>query len=803
MLDEPLENVITALAGADAPAAKRETRAKRAAVAKIAETTAQAFDRIRLLKLDDEERVIVTDVERLVAAGKVVLPITKLSKKAVFVIYDGWRLEQRESLKQRIVDTKPDNYWIVTDIIMLNRLSALMDAEPLIAFDTETTGLDIYEDRIVGWSISLPIADIHAYVPFGHTTGQSQLPEAAVMGVAKRYLENATNKTVWWHTKYDQHLLANHGVYVANVWWDGMAAAKILNENELSYSLKKIHAKYILGNVDDAVSFGDLFDDKTIYDKDIVLSGVYACGDTHKTLQMYEFQKPFIDERDNLKTIWYDVEQPLLTVDFAMERTGFRLDIDHLAGLADKFEPLIVQAEQSLLASFNIDAEFMVTMSTVLGRVETQFNVNSPQHLAYLIYDVVGVDPDFPKRFRKAVRSTAAEVVDALCDDTPELAPLLRYRKLGKMLQTYIRKLPLAVERSGLLHVAFNNLSNESGSTSGAATGRYSSSEHTSSKHSRLGDVARGCNIQNIPAKGEGVEIRKAFIPDDGWVFIGSDLSKIEPVIIAHILSTRYNDHTMRDIFLDGRDIYTESAMQIFAFPRELCVDGAYDPTGRFKPRALAKQGVLAYLYGSSAKSFARNMGIDAEIGETFFESMLAAYPGIETFRADVLRQLLSAGNVAHVETLWGRKRRFPDYRKNHAELSAMERGKNRWKMSAEDKERRSKLWGLCARVERQALNSIVQGSGADILKMNLAALYRWCVEHGYKLHASIHDEIWISLPITGLTPDVVADVNRIMATTVHLCVPILSDTVIQPRWSDEYKPSQWDFVNGRPLPAA
>ncbi len=795
-----LTSVMDVLDGQAAESATREKRAKRVAVQRVTETIEAAFDRIRTMKLTDAEREIVNNIQRMAASGEITLPSGKLSKTAVFAAWKSWNVAERERLKIRVVEERPDNYWIVQDGEMLERLERLMADEPITAWDTETTGLDLYNDRIVGWSITLPMHDISAYVPFGHTTGQLMVSPDNALHVARRYLEKPSNRTVWHHYKYDGHMFANHGIHVATPWWDTMSAAKLLNENEDSYSLKKLHAKYILGNVDNAISFDDLFDDKTIFDKDIILSGVYACGDTDKTWQLFQFQQPFIDTRDRLRTIWYDVEQPLLAVDLSMERTGFRLDIPHLDALANRMEPLLAAAEHALLSAFNIDTAFLTSMSERLGRTETVFNIQSPQHLAYLIYDVCGVDPKFPLRFKKGERSTAADVVDALCDDTPELAPLLEYRTLGKMLTTYVRKLPLAMEpATGRLHVAFNNLSNESGDTSGAATGRYSSSEYCSAKHNKTGTVSKGTNIQNIPSKGVGVEIRKAFIPDDGWAFIGSDLSKIEPVIIAHILATQYNDFTMRDIFVAGRDIYTETAMQIFGFPRELCVDGAYDPTGRFKPRSLAKQGVLAYLYGSSAKSFARNMGIDESIGESFFASMLAAIPAIETFRADVLRQLLTAGPVAHVETLWGRKRRFPDYRNDHSQLAAMERGKNRWKLSEAERAQRNKLWGRCARVERQALNAIVQGSGADILKMNVAALHRWCGEHGYKLHASIHDEVWLSVPLDRLTPDVVADVGRIMTTTVQLCVPILSDTVIQTRWSEECKPVDWDYENRRP----
>lgn len=794
-----IDEILLALEQADENEKQAVSRAKKASKQKKPpETIEEAFKRILGMKLKEDERAIVFEVERLLRTGEEErLGDKKLSKKEVFEIWKIHELKLREQKKQYIIETKPDNFWIVTERKQLLDIHDMLKEESLTAWDTETEGLDIFGHRIVGYSAYLPKNDIAFYLPFAHTTGQAQLPKDAALALAKEYLENPNNATEWHHFKYDGHMFANHGITIANAYWDTQVVAKILNEHE-SHRLKELYAKYILKAPDDAIMFEDLFDDMRIVDKDIVLSGIYAAGDAHKTHKLAEFQKPFIESRDNLKTVWYEIEHPLLQVDLAMEREGFRIDLDRLKELQVEFAPTIEKARQDIIDAFCICDEFLEDMSKVMGREIDEFNIDSPQHLAYLIYDYIGINENFGQKFGKAARTTASDVVDALCERHEELKPILEYRKLFKLNNTYVEKIPQAIEPStGKLHSRFNNLAGDDG-RSGTATGRYSSSEYVSAKHSVTGH-ARGTNLQNIPSKGKGVEIRRCFIPEDDWIFVGSDLSQIEPRIIATLLADRYNDTAMQELYKRGVDLYTTMAMKTFGFAEEYCVDKAYDPTHTYQPRKLMKTGVLAFLYGQSPKSFARKMNVTDEVAEQFFDGMTSAFVGLEAFRDDVLRTLLHKG---YVETLWGRKRRFPEYRKDRAELERLSK-LPRMKATAEDRSNRSKLWAKCAKAERQAINAVVQGSAADVLKQNMVQLYKWTKEHGYKFHASIHDEVLLSVPKKDLTPELVQAVSNMMTQTVKLSTPLKSDTVIMQKWMDEISPSDWDFENCCPKEAS
>lgn len=330
-------------------------------------------------------------------------------------------------------------------------------------------------------------------------------------------------------------------------------------------------------------------------------------------------------------------------------------------------------------------------------------------------------------------------------------------------------------------------------------------------------EVTKGSNLQNIASKGDGVKVRNTFIPRDGHIFIGSDLSQIEPRIQAHIMYSRYGDNSMRSIFVNGDKLYDSMAMRVFNLPEEYCVDGAKDPTGRFEPRALMKLGILAKSYGQTPQAFARNMGVDMKVAEDFFEGFDEQFPSFTQMVTDIREGMKKTG---YVETLFGRKRRFPEYnivarevKKNESRLMKLyiERKRIRGKKmkTKKDLEKLASLQeqidplaekrGLLAYWERAAFNAVVQGTGADVLKRNMIRLKDICELRGWELNASIHDEVKISVPHKDLTPETIEIMRDVMTNTVDLTVPLETDTVIEPRWMEEYKPHEWDFENAKP----
>ncbi|WP_268402102.1 DNA polymerase A family protein [Bacillus inaquosorum] len=321
----------------------------------------------------------------------------------------------------------------------------------------------------------------------------------------------------------------------------------------------------------------------------------------------------------------------------------------------------------------------------------------------------------------------------------------------------------------------------------------------------------RGVNLQNIPARSKsGKRVRNAFVPREGWVFIGSDLGQIEPRIQAHIMYEKYGDGSMRQIFIDGVDLYTTMAQKVFGLAEEYCTDKAYDPTGTFQPRGMMKTGVLAKSYGQTPQAFARKMNVSTEVAEMFFTNFDEQFPSFTQMVTDIREGMKRNG---YVETLYGRKRRFPDYKevaaaaeKNEQRLIRLyterKQLRNKKSLTQRDQERMVKLQteidtladkrGLVGYWERAAFNAVIQGTGADILKMNGNRMARICMERGWEFNASIHDEIKISVPEDELTPETVALVKDVMANTVSLSVPLVTDTVIEPAWMLEMKPEEY-----------
>lgn len=330
--------------------------------------------------------------------------------------------------------------------------------------------------------------------------------------------------------------------------------------------------------------------------------------------------------------------------------------------------------------------------------------------------------------------------------------------------------------------------------------------------------VSKGSNLQNIPARSkEGARVRGAFKPQEGWYYLSADLSQIEPRIMAHIMWTEYGDNSKRQIFTSGGDLYTTMAMMVFGLEEKYCVDKAYDPTGSFKPRAMMKTGVLAKSYDQQVDNFCNTMGVPREVGDMFYDKFDTAFPSFITMVRDRRQHAKERG---FSETLFGRKRRFPQLadweqqvKRNESKLRNLyiERSKIRKKVvkTKADFDRldtlealiqpMANMRGMVAYWYRAAFNAVIQGTGADILKLNMIALYRECQKRGWYLNASIHDEVKIEVPAMDLTMESCDLLTDVMTKTVELSLPLKSDTVIETVWGKEYDPEDWDFENCRP----
>lgn len=317
--------------------------------------------------------------------------------------------------------------------------------------------------------------------------------------------------------------------------------------------------------------------------------------------------------------------------------------------------------------------------------------------------------------------STAADVLDKLVDSHPIVPKLLAYRQLAKLQSTYVEGLKEAQSDDGRIHCRFIQTLTQ--------TGRLSSADP---------------NLQNIPIKTpEGREIRRAFEPDDAEsVLLSSDYSQIELRVLAHMSG----DKAMQEAFLNGEDIHTETAMRIFKKTKE-----EVTPLDRRHAKAVN----FGIVYGISDYGLSQNLGISRKKAKAFIDSYLATYPNIHAFMEQVVA---SAKEKGYVETLYGRRRYLPDIR--------------------------SKNFNQRSFAERMAMNSPIQGTAADILKVAMVNIDKVLREKGYrtKILVQVHDELVLNVPKAEL--DVMKQlIPDLMQEAIQLAVPLISETSYGATW--------------------
>jgi DNA polymerase-1 len=641
----------------------------------------------------------------------------------------------------------------------------------------------------------------------------------------------------------------------------------------------------------DDYAFEDLFGNVSpmLFSPEVV--GIYAIKDVHKGWAFTKWQINLLMSRDRLGVAYAEIRQYLIEVNANIVRTGFDIDLDELVRLSKEYRKRLEKAKQAIFDAYKIDAAFLYDMSMAIKgekinawceqkrkkianrddmlakcrtdlaaanpvtkkyadlrrrieRYETEvlaepipqnapdfvreFNLDSDDHLAYLIYDRLGIkdrtgeiDKDKNKR-----RGVSKDVLAAYYEEEPSLKPLAEYAKFATLLGTFVEKIPNALDVDGRLHTQLGV----------AQTARYKSKSYNGKPFTSMPQgeyleimrtlvecdrkVSKGTNLQNIPARyDEGIRVRMAFIPREGYRFVGSDLSSIEPRLQAHRMAVEFGDQIFADMYRQGLDPYVEFASILFEVARELCVEKAYKERkgtpGEIPPyRKAMKELFLARGYGQAFESFAkkvRQYGVSDAQARVAYDKFAEILPGFQRM-VEATFAILREREFA--ENLWGQKRRFPEYKarwnrlcdlmrkvgisdKNDPEL-AKKSGKLKW-------EERSEFWDLIRKTgaaEREAFNHTIQSSGAAVLQQNMIMFYYVCViGRGWLFHLTLHDELKHGIPEDQLTPEAIELYADIMTTTVDLAVPLETDTVIEPRWMEEYSPDEWDFENCRPLP--
>jgi DNA polymerase I len=558
-------------AAKEARRARMKEAQERAEIA--AEPIADAWARIFASKLTDNDREKLLEVKEAMEAGEIDrLPsdrFYKSGKPKKFTKAEALRMwrrlqdEKREERLAEMVRKTPKNYHLIQTVGGMESLIDELKDEEMIAVDTETTGVDVYADDIVGVSLTLPKADRHVYIPVAHQTEGQQLPRDYVLRCLRPFIENERIGKVLHNANFDIQMFMRYGIRLRGLRWDTMIAMHLLNENEPSFKLKDLATKYLKEPSDTyAVLFGKASFDTVPLD----IALVYAAKDTDITWRLYQFQLHHLQKRPKLLKIYEKVENPLIDVVVDMERTGFLLDKEYAAELDEILSKEIEKLTDQLRHHFG------------------DINFNSPAQLTEVLYKRLSLDKHLPPG---AEKKTDVDTLKKLKPHHPGIKVLLEYRDKNKLLTTYVRALPEQIKPDGRIHGSFLQAS--------TVTGRFSSREP---------------NLQNQPGY-----VRRLFIAPEGKLLLTGDFSQQEPRLLAHFSK----EDILVEAYRAGKDLYTTAAAELFGLPESECGDGS-------KYRKMMKVAMLAVMYGTGPKTLATQLGITEKEAEDFIRQFYDKY---------------------------------------------------------------------------------------------------------------------------------------------------------------------------------
>lgn len=507
----------------------------------------------------------------------------------------------------------------VTTRAQLERLIDSLGAAELVAFDTETTSLEPLEADLVGLAFATEAGKAW-YVPLAHVNQDTEFSAGEAVEAFRPWLEDAARPKLGQNLKYDLNVLHRAGVRLAGVTHDTMLASYVFNSTATRHDMDSLAGRYLGRQTTSYEQVAGKGRAQVTFDQVAVpTAAAYAGEDAEVTLALHHHLWPRIQSETRLKSIYEELEIPLIPVLARMERTGVALDCEQLAVQSREIEGEL--------------AELETRAHQAAGR---EFNLGSPMQLQAILFEEL----ELPviRKTPKGQPSTAEDVLQELAADYELPRIILRHRSLAKLKSTYTDRLPEKIfAPTGRVHTHYQQAV--------TATGRLSSTDP---------------NLQNIPIRTpEGRRIRKAFVAPAGSVLLAADYSQIELRIMAHLS----DDQRLLEAFAAGEDIHRATAAEVFDCP--------IDQVGADQRRA-AKAINFGLMYGMSGWGLARQLEIDRKSADAYIERYFERYPGVRTYMDGIRR---SARERGYVETLFGRRLWTDEIRsRNPARRQAAER---------------------------------------------------------------------------------------------------------------------------------
>jgi DNA polymerase I len=623
-------------------------------------------------------------------------------------------------------------FTLVNTAEALARVTAHLQAASLFAIDVETQGLDVRDNPLIGIALAtatgltvepqplanplkldalpdkqpvLVVTGEYAeeslfYIPVGHAT--DNLPLADVLAALKPLLADDSKVKLAHNAKFERNVFRQHDMALNGLVFDTMIASYVLHPDH-RHGLKALALGHLGLPMDAYETLVGKGKQHVPFDQlPIETAAQYAVCDASACLRLAHL---FVGQlKPSLQTLLYEVELPLEAVLAAMEWEGIRLDVDWLKQLSAQLNTRLAALETDIYKHTG----------------GMPFNINSPKQVGEVLFDRLGIMPG--KKTATKAFSTDAKVLEQLKGSHPIIELLLDYRQVFKLKSTYIEALPqLLHPQTGRLHTSFNQTV--------TATGRLSSSNP---------------NLQNIPIRTPlGREIRKAFVPREGWVLLSADYSQIELRMLAHYSQ----DPHLTEAFRNNVDVHTATAALVFDVPPDQVTK---------EQRYRAKTVNFGVIYGQSAHSLSQQLGTTYAEAQQFINLYFMRYNTVKACIEGIQHQAHQTGKVS---TLLGRER----------DLSADLGSRNR---------------AVREFAERAAFNTPLQGSAADLIKLAMIRLHQRLQVDGLqaRLLLQVHDEMVLEAP-----PEEVEQVKTLiewaMALNQPLHVPLVSDIATGPSW--------------------
>ena len=597
-------------------------------------------------------------------------------------------------------DDRPDkDYRGIFDEEELRDVLEECEEAERFAIDLETTSLDSLEAEIVGIALAWKPHQA-VYVPVAHANAEEeQLDRGDVLEALRPLLESTERQKVLQHWKYEWIVLKNYGIDLAGVAYDTMLMSYLLEPGRNSHSLDVLVREYLDY---DTIKYSDVAGDgkdQIRFDEVAISEAIpYGAEDADVTLLLCEAMREELEET-GLRELHDDIEVPLSRVLGVMERTGIRVDRGVLGELSAQF-----------------DTELEALEEEIAGHAGKKVNPNSPTQLREVLFE----DLDLPvKKRTKTGPSTARSVLEQLSELHPLPDLILEYRSFAKLKGTYVDALPDLIREDGRIHTSFNQAV--------TATGRLSSSDP---------------NLQNIPIRTDrGRQIRRAFVPDDGWTLITADYSQVELRILAHMSQ----DPLLLEAYQHDEDVHTLTASQVFGIEQSEVTK---------KQRELGKTINYGVMYGMGSRRLARDFDISQSEASEYIDNYFERYAVVDEFFDALVEQAHENG---YVETMFGRRRKLPGL-EGHGRQQAF--------------------------AERAAVNTPIQGTAADIIKIAMVRLQEDIDRDNLELNMllQVHDELVFEAQ-NGFAPRAVELIRDRMESVVELDVPLTVDIGTGENW--------------------